>query len=77
MPIGKISMDKSTAIQQIRDVCDNIARQLMRIHPAVPSLADKESQDQIYKAVFEITKQVETIKKRLARLDAKDDSQLM
>lgn len=70
-------MDKLTAIQQIREVCDNIARQLMRIHPAVPPLADKEAQDQIYKAIYEITKQVETIKKRLARLESKDDSQLM
>ncbi len=70
-------MDKSAALQQIREVCDNIARQLMRIHPAVPLLADKEAQDQIYKAVFEVTKQVETIKKRLARLEAKDDSKLM
>ena len=70
-------MDKTTALQQIRDVCDNIARQLMRIHPAVPPLADKEAQDQIYKATFEVTKQVEVIKKRLARLEAKDDSQLL
>jgi hypothetical protein len=70
-------MDKSAAIQQIREVCDNVARLVMRIHPAVPPLADKEAQDQIYKAVFELTKQVETIKKRLARLESKDDSQLM
>jgi thymidylate synthase ThyX len=70
-------MDKTAAIQQIREVCDNIARQLMRIHPAVPALSDKEAQDQIYKAVFEITKQVETIKKRLARLESRDDSQLI
>ena len=70
-------MDKAAALQQIREACDNIARQLMRIHPAVPPLADQEAQDQIYKAIFEITKQVETIKKRLARLEAKDESQLM
>ena len=70
-------MDKATALQQIREVCDNLARQLMRIHPAVPPLADKEAQDQIYKAIFEITKQVETIKKRLARLELQDDSQLL
>jgi len=70
-------MDKAAAIQQIREVCDNIARQLMRIHPAVPPLADKDTQDQIYKALFELTKQVETIKKRIARLEASDDSQLL
>jgi thymidylate synthase ThyX len=70
-------MDKSSAIYQIRDVCNNISRELMRVHPAVPPLADKEAQDEIYKTVFELTKQVETIKKRLARLESKDGSSLL
>lgn len=70
-------MDKPTALLRIREVCDNISRELMRIHPAVPALADKEAQDEIYKAVFELTKQVETIKKRLAKLEARDDSALL
>lgn len=72
----RMPMDKNAAIQQIREACDTIARQLMRIHPALPSLADKEAQEQIIKTAFEMTKQVETIKKRLARLDSKDDSPL-
>ncbi|TMQ00748.1 MAG: hypothetical protein E6L09_05620 [Verrucomicrobia bacterium] len=70
-------MDKPAAIQQIRDACNNLSRELMRIHPAVPALADKEAQDEIYKMLFELTKNVETIKKRLARLEAKDDSALL
>jgi len=70
-------MDKPTAIHQIRDVCNNVARELMRLHPAVPALADKEAQDEIYKTIFELTKNVEIIKKRLARLEAKDDSALL
>ena len=49
----------------------------MRLHPAVPALADKEAQDEIYKTIFELTKQVEVIKKRLAKLEAKDDSALL
>jgi thymidylate synthase ThyX len=70
-------MDKTAAIQQIREVCNNISRELMRLHPAIPGLADKEAQDETYKTVFELTKQVETIKKRLARLEAKDDSSVL
>jgi len=70
-------MDKSAAIHQIRDICNNLSRELMRIHPAVPPLADKAAQDEIYKTVFELTKQVEVIKKRLAKLEAKDDSALL
>jgi len=70
-------MDKAAAIKQIREVCNNVSRELMRLHPAVPALADKETQDEIYKTIFELTKNVEIIKKRLARLEAKDDSALL
>ncbi len=70
-------MDKAAAIKQIREVCNNVARELMRIHPAVPALAEKEAQDEIFKTLYELTKQVEIIKKRLAKLEAKDDSALL
>ena len=72
-----LTMDKAAAIKQIRDVCNNVARELMRIHPAVPALAEKEAQDELFKTLFELTKQVEIIKKRLAKLEAKDDSALL
>ena len=74
---GTLRMDKAAAIKQIRDVCNNVSRELMRIHPAVPALAEKEAQDEIFKTLFELTKQVEIIKKRLAKLEAKDDSALL
>ncbi len=67
-------MDKPAALKQIRDVCNNVSRELMRIHPAVPALGEKEAQDEIFKTLFELTKQVEIIKKRLAKLEAKDES---
>jgi len=70
-------MDRAAATQQIRDVCNSVSRELMRIHPAVPALADQETQDEIYKTLFELTKQVEIIKKRLAKLEAKDESNLL
>ena len=70
-------MDKAAAIKQIRDVCNNVSRELMRIHPAVPALAEKEAQDEMFKTLFELTKQVEIIKKRLAKLEAKDESPLL
>ena len=74
---GVLPMDKAAAIKQIRDVCNNVSRELMRIHPAVPALAEKEAQDEIFKTLFELTKQVEIIKKRLAKLEAKDESALL
>ena len=70
-------MDRVAGIKQIREVCNNVARELMRIHPAVPALAEKEAQDEIFKTLFELTKQLEIIKKRLAKLEAKDESSLL
>lgn len=67
-------MDKPAAIEQIRSVCNTVTKELMKIHPAVAALQDQEAQAEILRAVFELTKQVETIKKRLLRLQARDES---
>ena len=67
-------MDTSTAIAQIRQACKNMVTELMRIHPAVPALGNKELQDELYKTLFEITKNVEVIKKRLAKLESGSDT---
>ena len=68
------SMDRDTAVAQIRKACNGISVELMKINPAVSALGDKEAQDEIYRTVFELTKEVETIKKRLAKLERSDDS---
>jgi len=67
-------MDTSTAIAQIRQACKTMVTELMRIHPAVPALGNKELQDELYKTLFEITKNVEVIKKRLAKLESGADT---
>jgi hypothetical protein len=67
-------MDRETAVAQIRTACNSISLELMKINPAVSALGDKETQDEIYRTVFELTKEVETIKKRLAKLERSDES---
>ena len=67
-------MDRETAVAQIRKACNGIALELMKINPAVSVLGDKDAQDEIYRTVFELTKEVETIKKRLAKLERSDAS---
>jgi hypothetical protein len=46
----------------------------MKINPAVSGLGDKEDQDEIYKTAFELTKEFEPIKKRLAKPGGSDES---
>ncbi len=41
---------------------------------AVAGGADKEAQDEIYKALFALTKDVEVVKKQLLKLERRDDS---
>lgn len=70
-------MDRSTAIQQIRDACNSIATTGMKIHPLLPSLGDDATKSEIVKALFEITKNVEVVKKQIMRLEKRDDSALL
>jgi hypothetical protein len=69
-------MDRKAATEQIRAACKAIVVEQMKIHPAIPGLADKETQDEIYKSLFELTNQVEGIKKRLGRLEKGQETPL-
>jgi hypothetical protein len=71
------AMDRSTAIQTLREHCLKLAAGVTAMHPAVPGLSDKETQDEIYKALFALTKEVETVKKQLLKLERKDSSALL
>lgn len=68
------AMDRPTAIQQIRASCNAISSGVTAIHPLAPSLADQPTQDEIFKALYELTKNVETIKKQLLKLERRDES---
>lgn len=70
-------MTRPEAIQQIRDACKTVALQFMKIHPALPHLQSPETMAECLKAVHEMTVQLETIKKRVGRLERQDDSSLL
>lgn len=70
-------MDRPTAIQQIRDACNILATTGMKIHPLLPALDDEPTKSEIVKALFEITKNVEVVKKQVMRLEKRDDSALL
>ncbi|MHA3772086.1 hypothetical protein ACXR0O_11165 [Verrucomicrobiota bacterium sgz303538] len=70
-------MDRAAAIQQIRTACNQLSAGVTGIHPLVPALTDQATQDEIFKALFELTKNVETVKKQLLRLEKKDESGLL
>lgn len=69
-------MDRPTAIPQIRAACQQIAAGVTSIHPLLPALGDEPTKAEIIKALFELTKQVEVVKKQVMRLEKRDDSTL-
>lgn len=65
-------MERPEAIQQIREACRLIVQQFMRIHPAVPGLAHAETQDEFYRILHQMTVELETLKKKLGKLERAD-----
>jgi hypothetical protein len=70
-------MEKAAAIQQIRDACREIVRHLMKIHPAVPHLGHPETQEEVLKAMHQLTVELEVVKKKVGRLEREDESTLL
>ena len=59
-------MEPEAALNEIKKSCDAISVELMRLTPAVPHLGNPPIQDEMIKALYQLTKDVETVKK-LAR----------
>jgi len=70
-------MERLEAIQLMRTECNTLAAAVTRMHPLSSALQDAATQAEIFKALFELTKNVETIKKQLMRLERRDDSELL
>ena len=70
-------MQRPEAIQHIRDACKIIVQQFMKIHPAVRSLDHQETQDELYKTLHQLTVELETLKKKLGKLERGDGSTLL
>jgi hypothetical protein len=67
-------MERNAAIARIREQANQIAASVTAIHPLVPGLADPPTQGELLKALYELTKSVEIIKKQLLKLEKRDDS---
>lgn len=71
------AMNRTAAISDIRAACNAIAGGVTSIHPLLPALEDEATKGEIVKALFELTKQVEVVKKQVMRLEKRDDSALL
>lgn len=69
-------MDRPTASQQLREHCNTVAVAVMKMHPLLNALGDDATKGEIVKALYEVTKNIEVVKKQVMRLEKRDDSAL-
>lgn len=70
-------MNPSSAIGELRARSNELARVITAMHPTVKQLGNPATQAEIVRALFELTKQVEVVKKQLLRLEKPDDSTVL
>lgn len=70
-------MEQAEAIQVIQDACADIAREMMKITPAVPALQDEKAKEKVFQTLYELTANVETIKKQVGKISKSDESILL
>ncbi len=67
-------MSRDESIEKIQAACKEIALQFMKVHPAVPGLADEVTQGELLGALHKMTVELEVIKKKLIQLQQRDGS---
>jgi hypothetical protein len=67
-------MTAKEAIAQLRDSSNTIAKQVTAMHPVVPKLENADAQNEIFRALFDLTRAVEVVKKHLLKVEKQDNS---
>ena len=71
------SLDELLAIKEIRQQANQIATLVTAMHPIVAKLDDPPTQSELLRALFQLTSQVEVVKKHLLKWEKRDDSALL
>ena len=72
-----ISQEEAQAVEKIKTACQAIAREMMVIQPAINRLASEPVRDGLFKTVYQLTAEVESIKKQVIRYQKGDDSRVL
>ena len=70
-------MEREEAIEEIKNACAGMAREMMRITPAISHLDDKAVQEKLFETIYRLTTDVETIKKQVGKIGKDDASTLL
>lgn len=67
-------MTRDEAIAKIEAACKVISLEMMKVTPAARNLEDEQTTADIVKASYQLTIELEVIKKKLIQLKGRDDS---
>jgi prefoldin subunit 5 len=56
-------MTSTEAADAIKQTCDEISKATLKLQPAIRALGNPAAQDELLKATYELTKQLEVVKK--------------
>ncbi|MBI5800469.1 MAG: hypothetical protein HZA92_07035 [Verrucomicrobia bacterium] len=56
-------MTPTEAADSIKQTCDEISKATLKLQPAIRALNNQSAQDELLKATYELTKNLETVKK--------------
>lgn len=70
-------MNREEAIEKIENACKTIALEMMKVTPAARNLGDEATTADIVKASYQLTIELEVIKKKLIQLKGRDDSTVL
>jgi hypothetical protein len=68
---------EQNAVSEMRSRADQISKLVTELHPLTAKLGKPETQNEILRALFELTRQVEIVKKQLLRVEKDDSSKLL
>lgn len=71
-------MESITSLpEEIRGHCNRIASEVTLLHRAAARLPDGAERGEVLKALFELTRHVEVVKKQVRKLEGGDGSRLV
>ena len=72
-----LSQSESEAIAQIKEICHRIVKEMMSLQPTIGKLQDGAVRQTLYESVYQLTAQLETVKKQAIRYEKGDANRVL
>ena len=73
----QIPEDQAEAIAKIKETCHRIAHEMMTLQPAITKLSDEKLRAGLFETVYQLTANVESVKKLVIRHEKGDASKIL